>query len=277
MKPVFSIFYLMLLAGCGGGSSAPDGPVNPPGSAMQSPGGQWLGLDSQGRLVNLLISEAGDLRGFVEIGTAMKPPAFTTGTVSVSGSNTVSGEMRGQDILSFPPINLPPGSPVIFPIPTVINCSLSGTVMERTSLSLQIACSDDAALIYDESVTLTLQPGYLESSSLQDIAGNYTFEFKPATNMLNITADGTIFGMYDNGPSCTVNGLVSIIDERYSFLDVSWTFSSCTGFFVQSEGDVYSGFAIPSPDPAKPDSFYFLLTGETSNELGLVSVIYDPT
>lgn len=243
---------------------------------MQSPGGQWLGLDSQARLVNLLISENGDLRGFVEIGSGMEPPSFTTGTVSIANGDQLAGAMRGQDLLSLPPINLP-GGPIILPLPAMISCSLSGTVVERVSFTAQISCSDDNALVYDESVMLMSQPDYQKSSSLEAIAGNYTLAPKPATNTLNITADGTVFGMYDNGPSCTVNGLASIIDDRFSLLDVSWTLSSCTDPFGFAEGGEYSGFAMPSPDPSAPDSYYFLLVRELPDSLSLISVIYDPT
>jgi len=278
MKRILPILVSLFAGGCGGNSSAPPSspPISPPVPATQSPGGQWLGLDSQARLVNLLISEKGDLRGFVHIGTGMEPPFFTTGTVSVTNGDDLAGAMRGQDLLSPPPINLP-GGPIALPLPTIISCSLSGTVVEHTRFTAQISCSDDDALIYDESVVLMSQPGYQNGSSLDAIAGNYTLASNPATNTLNITTDGTVFGMYDNGPSCTVNGLVSIIDDRFSLLEVNWTLSMCTDPFGFAEGAEYDGFAMPSPDLNAPDSYYFLLIRELPDSLSLISVIYDST
>ena len=271
MKRISLLILSLFTVGCGGGSptSVSPPPISPP-VALQSPGGQWLGFDSQSRLVNLLVSESGDVRGFIGLGTAMEPPAFMAGNVSVSNSDAVSGVMRGQDLLSFPPAGLP-GAPGPY------NCSISGTVAERTSLNLQIACSDDTSLVYDEALVLTPQTGYLQASSLSAIAGNYTLSTNPATNILNVAEDGTVFGMFDNGPTCTVNGTVSIIDSRYSLLDVSWTLSFCTDPIGFAEGGEYSGFAMPSPDSSAPDSYYFLLIRELPDSLSLISVIYDPT
>lgn len=272
MKRISLVLLSLFAGGCGGGSSTPASiaPASPPVPTTLSPGGQWLGFDSQSRLVNLLISENGDLRGFVEIGTGMEPPSFTTGTVSVSSGDEVSGVMRGQSIISFPPISG-------FPAPNPFSCAISGTVAERASLTVQISCADDSSLIYDESIVLTLQPTYLQGSSLSAIAGNYTLSVNPMTNMLNIAADGTVFGMFDSGPTCTVNGVVSLIDARYSLLDVSWTLSSCTDLLGFAEGGEYLGFAMPSPDPGAPNSYYFLLVRELPDSLSLISVIYDPT
>ena len=275
MKRISLLILSLFTVGCGSGSSAPVllPPGIPPVTTMQSPGGQWLGFDSQSRLVNLLISEDGNVRGFLELGAAMEPPAFTAGTVSVSDGDAISGVMRGQDLLSFPPVFLLGG----LPAPNPYSCSISGTVTERASMNVQITCSDDTSLVYDEALMLTPQPGYLQASSLSAIAGNYTLSTNPATNILNVAEDGTVFGMFDNGPTCTVNGTVSIIDSRYSLLDVSWTLSSCTDLLGFAEGGEYSGFAMPSPDPGAPDSYYFLLIRELPDSLSLISVIYDPT
>lgn len=272
MKHLSLIFLSLCAVGCGGGSSASfsPSPPGPPATTTQSPGGQWLGFDSQSRSVNLLISENGDVRGFLNLGAAMEPPAYMAGNVSVSNSDAVSGVMRGQDLFSFPPAGLP-GAPRPY------SCSVSGTVAERASMAVQIACSDDTSIVYDEAVVLMPLPGYLDGSSLSSIAGNYTLSASPATNMLNIAADGTVFGMFDNGPTCTVNGTVSIIDSRYSLLDVSWTLSSCTDLLGLAEGGEYTGFAVRAPDPSAPDSYYFLLIRELPDSLSLISVIYDPT
>ena len=55
------------------------------------------------------------------------------------------------------------------------------------------------------------------------------------------------------------------------------TLSSCTDPIGFAEGGEYNGFAMPSPDPGAPDSYYFLLIRELPDSLSLISVIYDPT
>ncbi len=154
---------------------------------------------------------------------------------------------------------------------------MSGTVRERQSLSLRVICSETAGIVFDESFLMTLQPGYEDGSSLDAIAGNYTLAFRPDTNTLNITADGTLFGMYHNGANCTVNGTSSIIDVNFSFIDIRWTMSNCTDPFGIWEGVEMTGFAMPGQNPSDPPgSYYFILTGQTSSGLRPVSVTYDP-
>ena len=119
--------------------------------------------------------------------------------------------------------------------------------------------------------------GYESGSSLADLAGNYTLRFQPATNALNIAADGAIFGTYDNGPDCTVNGTANIIDPAYGLIEVSWTFSQCSDPLGLYEGVSMTGFAIKSLIPnADPGSYYFLLTGQNLRGLYSISVLFDP-
>ena len=96
--------------------------------------------------------------------------------------------------------------------------------------------------------------------------------------MLNITADGTLFGMYHNGANCMVNGVVSVIDADFSFLDVEWTMANCTDPIGIYEGAVVSGFAMESPSPNDPPgSYYFLLTGLNDSGFFAISVNFEPT
>ena len=145
-------------------------------------------------------------------------------------------------------------------------------------MTLNIVCSDSNTIVYDENFTMTPQPGYGAGSSLSAIAGNYTLPFRPTTNMLNITADGTLFGMYHNGANCTVNGAVSIIDVNYSFLDVEWTMENCTDPIGIYEGAKMTGFAMESPSPNDPPGSYFLfVTGMNTSNFFAISVTYEPT
>jgi hypothetical protein len=270
--PILYLLVALLAAGCSSSSDAPRPPAT-----LQSPGGNWAGTDSMGRRVNLVIDETGKLRAFIQFFGNTEPPVFFAGSVSVSGTEQLAGAMRGQSVfgLAFFPLPVDDIPAVIAPV--VYSCSISGTVRERTRLSAQITCSDDASIRFDESVNLLLDPNYLTGSSLEAIAGNYTMEFKPSTNMLNIAADGTVFGMYDGGPTCTVNGRVSEIDTRFSLLDVEWTMSACTDLFGFYEGAVFDGFSTRTPNPTRPNSYYFMLTWERPEGLSVISVNYDPT
>lgn len=104
------------------------------------------------------------------------------------------------------------------PLPDGLNCDISGTVVERQVLNVQVDCSDASAVVFSRSYRMTPQPGYDEGSSLESIAGNYTIAVRPDTNILNIIADGSIFGIFHNGANCTINGLVSEIDSNYFIL-----------------------------------------------------------
>lgn len=258
------------LAGCGGGggNSALNSQIPPPPASVQSPGGNWRAFDNNSNPVLLYISEAGDVRSIFNVGDVTDGPTFGAGSVDIAGTDAMNGVLQARGILPFVGGSAPVG----------LGCTLSGNVRERTSLTAHIVCSDSSAIVYDEIFTMTPQPGYDAGSSLNAIAGNYTLAINPTTNMLNITAGGTLFGMYHNGANCIVNGVVSIIDADYSFLGVEWTMTSCTDPFGIYEGAIMTGFAMQSPSPNVPQgSYYFLLTGQSTQGLFPVSVIFEPT
>ena len=215
----------------------------------------------------MFITEAGALRVIMRVPGATIP-SFGGGDLSIDSIDMLSGSFQLEGAL-----DLSTG------IRTEdLGCSISGTVAERDSLAVEVSCSDAFGVVIDDTFNLMYDAeNYERGSSLEALAGNYTLDFMPATNSLNIAADGTIFGMYDNGAQCAVNGTATLIDARYSIIDVSWTFSACTGFLDFFEGVEMSGIATESPtQAARPGSFYFLLTGQTIDGLWAVSVIYDP-
>lgn len=255
--------------GCdGGGSSAPPSQGLPPApTTVQSPGGSWFVLDSNSNPVQLYISETGKVRSIFHVAAVTDGPTFGAGSVDIAGTHEVYGVLQAKGI-----------QPAGGPPPVELNCTLTGTVSERSSLLLSVVCSDSNGIVYDERFSLRPQPGYGAGSSLNDIAGNYTLPSRPDTNMLNITADGTLFGMYHNGANCTVNGVVSIIDPDFSFLDVEWTMANCTDPIGIYEGAAVSGFAMKSPSPNDPPgSYYFLLTGLNDSGFFAISVNFEPT
>lgn len=259
----------LLIASCGGGgSSAPGSQIlSPAPGPVQSPGSHWFVLDNNSDPVHFYVSETGKVRSVFYLTAVTDGPTFGAGSVDITGTDGVRGELLARGI-----------QPAGGPSPVDLSCTLSGTVRERSTLVLNIVCSDSAGIVYDENFTMTPQPGYVAGSSLDNIAGNYTLPSRPSTNMLNIIADGTLFGMYHNGANCIVNGTVSIIDANYSFLDVEWTMANCTDSIGIYEGAVVSGFAMESPSPNDPPgSYYFLLTGMSASGFYSISATFEPT
>ncbi len=262
---VLSISCLTACGGSSGGAAAT--PPGPAPSEVQSPGGIWFGTDSAAESVVFYIAETGKMR------VTMRPQggpfvSFGGGLVSVTSNNVVNGsfEVEGS---GFPPLVQPVED---------LGCSVSGSVQQRQTLSVQVTCSDSNGVVYDEALTLMYDTNvYERDSSLQSIAGDYTLPFQPDTNSLNIAADGTIFGMIDNGARCQIAGTAELIDSDYTFVDITWTLSSCTDLFGVFEGVEMSGFALANLQPnGDPRRYYFLLTGSTQNGVFSISVLYEP-
>ena len=250
---------LLFLSACGGGGGGSAQPA-------ESPGGIWFGSDSASEPVVVYIAETGDLKAQLTLPGEIRT-SFGTGLVGVSSGDALAGsfELRGP---------VPPG----LTQQQDLGCAISGTVDERRLLSAAISCSDDNGVVYDESLELTYDAlRYEAGSSLDAIAGNYTLSLSPDTNMLNVVGDGTLFGMYDNGARCTVNGQATIIDEAYALIAIDWSFSGCTDALDLFEGVEMSGFAMPNPPSNFTlEGYYFLLTGRTSRGLHVISVLYEP-
>jgi hypothetical protein len=244
------------LAACGGGSSP--GSMEP----TPSPGGHWSTVH-QGSQVNFYIAETGIVRAVIETDPATIP-IVGAGTVSSTATGSVSGSLQASGDQ---------------PIGNELGCALSGALEERMSLELVVSCSDDTGIVYDETLSMTPQPGYEVDSSLADIAGNYTLSISAAPNSLNIAADGTVFGMWDTvGQQCTVNGLVSVIDSDHNFLGIEWQFSNCSGPVLHFEEAELTGLAIQRTSSSWPAGTYsFILTGMSDKGFTVVVVTYVPT
>lgn len=250
------------VASCGG-SSAPSGPPpspSPPTGLAFSPGGHWS-TDHQGSQVNFYISETGSVRAVIETAPATIP-LIGAGSVGVTPSGSVSGSLQAAD-------DQPTGGE--------LGCALTGTLAERVSLELEVTCSDDGGIVYDEMLSMTYQPGYELDSSLAGIAGNYRKSISIGPNSLNIAADGTIFGVWNTGNQCTVNGLVSVIDPDYNLFDVEWRFSDCSGPFPSFGDAALTGLAWQLTSSSwPPGSYQFILTGQSDGRVMVVVVAYIP-
>jgi hypothetical protein len=224
-----------------------------------SPGGHWSTIH-QGSRVNFYIAETGIVRAVIETAPATIP-MIGAGTVNTTATGSVSGSLQAIDDQL---------------VGKELGCALSGVLEERTMLELDVTCSDDAGIVYDESLTMTPQPEYGVDSSLADIAGNYALSISAAPNSLNITADGTIFGVWDTvGQQCTVNGLVSVIDPDYNLLGIEWRFADCSGPFPYFEEAQLTGLAIQRTSSSWPAGTYsFILTGKSNQGSTVVVVTY---
>jgi hypothetical protein len=68
--------------------------------------------------------------------------------------------------------------------------------------------------------------------------------------------------MLDNGPNCTVNGQVQIIDARFNLYRFELQLSLCQGVFNQPyDGTTLRGFAARNLPGMRPGAFILLLTG----------------
>ena len=263
-----TVLVLALCAGCSGGgggeSSAPvNHPAPVPAPAQQSPGGMWFAVASSSNATTLMIAETGELRVIMAPAGA-NGPGFGHGAVTVIG-NHVEGSIETR---LLPPSTLPGGAE--------LDCSVSGTVTTRASMQLTTVCVDGAGASTTTSLSYIYDPHYDADSSLAEIAGNYTLAVNTATNTLNINGDGTLFGMYNNGPRCTLNGTVSIIHSDFNLYRFEVHFSSCTVLASRYEGATMTGFATRNPPGQKAGAFLLLLTAVIDGRLEFASVMYEP-
>jgi len=258
----FCASLIACLTACGSGGQS-NGSGEP-----QSPGGIWGDPDAGG---GFWIAENGDLQAQLRLDGAFLPSSGA-GTVSVTQNNVLSGsfELAGARML---PTNQQGED---------LGCSVSGTVLERQTLSVDVTCADSNGVVYDETLAMMYNDSFYErKSSLDAIAGNYTFPFQPDTNYLSITGDGTITGSHNNfGAQCLVNGTAAIIDADYTLLDISWTMSSCIATTplmpIDYEGVQVSGFAMEIVSPTgAPGGYFFILTGRAQDRVFSIIVLYD--
>jgi len=263
------ITCLTACGGSSGGAALPvPVPIPPPGpTGVQSPGGIWFGFDSGAEQVAFYIAETGELRAIMHPDGGMFA-SFGGGTVSVTSNDVITGSFELEGALMLP----------TFEQSEELGCAISGSVVERQALNVDVTCSDSGGVVYDESLTLIYDiRSYERESSLDAIAGDYTLQFQTDTNALNIASDGTISGMYHNGAHCAVNGTAEIIDGDYGLIAITWTMTACVDLFGVFEGVQMSGFALADPSPAPATGrYYFLLTGQTEDGIYSISVLYDP-
>jgi hypothetical protein len=267
---VAAILALFTCAGCSGGGggtgagTSPNPPNSPPTALQQSAGGFWFALTGGSTAMTLMIAETGEMRVTAPPSASSNGPAFGYGAVLVT-TNRVAGSFETRAVQSSP----------TSPAGAELDCTLDGTVSTRVSMQATVVCTDTAGSSTTTDLTFRYDSRYETDSSLALIAGNYTMPQNATGNSLNINGDGTLFGVYRNGPRCTLNGRVSIVDARFNLYRFEVLFSSCT-VLTHFEGVTMTGFATRDLPGQKAGAFHLLLTAVVAGQLEFASVVYEP-
>ena len=251
--------FSLLLSSCGGG-----GGTNPPPVVQQSVGGIWRGqfTTTAGTSVTglALVTEEGKF--FSEAKNLGNDCADVgMGTLSVSGDAVTGSEEIG--IVNFATANaintscqFPDGS-------SWGSGTISGSVAQRSTLTLTgKGTTANGTALPSNTVTLTYDSLYSESSSLGKLAGNWT---GPTGLVMNINPNGAVFAQ-DPTSGCIVNGHLSMINAKYNAYSASATYSNCTGNASALNGLTATGLASLD-DGVNPNVLYLgysltLATGE---------------
>jgi hypothetical protein len=212
-------FCAFALSACGGGSSSSTNALT-----NASPGGIWQGTDPvSGLALYGVITESGQFHFFLADG------AQYVGTLTTSG-DTVSGTLSGY---------LPSG--LFYPDGSTHGTgTVTGTIMERQTISATINYTTANGSSSSDSGSLTFNTLYDSGSSLTTIAGNYR---DPETNTtISVDDSGVIFAQ-DAANGCVVNGQISIIDSQYDAYQVQYSFSSCQGSGAYLNNTTATGLA----------------------------------
>jgi len=229
---------------CGGGGSGGGAALSP--VVNVSPGGIWVGIDSDGELVIAFITETGRFHFLDEFGNQ----GF--GVLSVSNGNDVTANFQLVTILG---LTFPDGT-------TLADCTLSGTVTERLTMSVIANCTTTAGLQDQTTVTLDYFPNYERDSSLATITGTYDDGFGIVTD---IASDGTIFAQ-DPVSGCVTNGQVRVIDPAFNAYDFQFEFNNCAGSDAILNGASFVGIGtLDNTD--SPEALIVIATGEVAGTL----------
>jgi hypothetical protein len=209
---------------------------------IASPGGLWIGVDSDTNTVALLVSEDGTFYFLAG------PLVMGTGIFSVTSSNSLRGVMALPN--EFDESN----------VETASDCKLTGQIEERTSLTLDVRCRDSQLTGDLTTLSLAYDVRYDRDSSLSTIAGN--FYYYRIGSVLNIAGDGTVFSQ--NSTNCLTTGRVTIMNSSYNVYRINLQFTSCSGLGSSVNGDTYSGLAFLD-DSATPERLTFIVSNDRAD------------
>jgi len=211
-------------AGCSSGSSSPSVEFVPPPVSFASPGGLWVGVDSDGQDVSAIVSE--DSFFYFLDGR------FETG----SGILTV---INGKSVLgSF----LPPPEPGFVSQDENLNrsCKLSGSIVERDFMTLDVQCRTEANQQVITTLDFNYDTRYERDSSLAVIAGDYGYS---AGMVLSIDAIGSIFGQ-DALNGRVINGQITLINSDFNLYGIAWNDVCCIESNSALRSESFFGLAL---------------------------------
>ena len=220
--------FVLVFAGCGGGSGPltpqpePPGPPEPP-PPEATPGGVWQGTSSLGIGIVGLVSESGDFHFMQEDG------------LQLVGTLTTSGDGLSANFVGYVPFGkkFKDGS-------TTGVGSLSGSFAGRSSISADISFTTSRGTASESTLELSYNPIYERDSSRAAVAGNYLDTERNV--VINVSDDGEFFSQ-DPRSHCITNGTVSVIDPEFNLYRVEYEFSNCEGHNKNLNGTVAEGFA----------------------------------
>lgn len=265
--PIRTIWLLLAAAAataCNGsgasGASQAAAAARAGAAANASPGGIWHGLDGGDGSLSLMIAETGELKAFSE------GPAFGSGAVVVTDGDRVAGSFDTRSVGAQPGQGAgPPG-----------HCALEGEIIERVAMRVEVTCSLGDGAARHESRTLLFDSRYMSGSSPDAIAGNYTLPFDRLANSLTIADDGAVFGVYDNGARCTINGTARPVDGRFNLYRFAWQLANCAAPHERLEGAEFVGLGFRNPPGSAPGTLLLLLTGTVERRFEFLSLVYEP-
>jgi hypothetical protein len=221
---LFSV-ALVFCASCGGGGSGPNSRVTEsvgPVVASASPGGYWVGVDSDGYDVAMLADEEGELyfvTGLLRLGT---------GVLTVTGKEGVDGVVTV------------PQDPVLQNQSSSTDCKLEGTLVEYQSMILDVRCKQVAGQEVLTTFTLNYDPIYERDSSLDTIAGLFDYA---GNDVLNISADGTVFSQ-DGDTGCVTSGTVVATNSAFNAYKFEVRLGNCPGVSSELRGRTLQGLGM---------------------------------
>lgn len=255
--PILNVLLLAIalsITACGGGgsSSGPDCRFNEAWvnglcrveitvTPITQPGGIWRGVDSDGRDVVVFVTVFGKFQ-FID-GSGNQGSGF----LAVGNGDTVASNFR---LVTRPGESLADGT-------TVADCTFSGTMIERQSLTMIEHCITAAGLQFQETLSLNFDTLYNRDASLTIIAGMYE---TPAGSILNIASDGVIF-IQDAVSGCVTNGQVRITLTNTNIYFYEYGIDNCIGPNAIWNGSSFSGLAVLD-NTFSPESLTVAVIGE---------------
>lgn len=225
-----------------------------------SPGGIWIGTNSEGEQIFALITETGRFHLLDEF------EFQGSGIFTVSAADEIAADFRMLSPLGG---SFADGS--IF-----ADCSLDGSIVERAALDATIDCTTPSGAMSSVAVNLSYQALYELDSSLAAFGGTWTDSSNPGGDVVNIDAMGAITGQDGSGSGCIYSGQVSIVNPDFNVYDMEWTYSSCVGQAASLNGVTFSGVGAID-NTVSPTGFVLAATGVVQrNEVSLV-LYYEET